>query len=76
MVPEDVTLAGYRERVAKAVEEDPAFETYLYRKQAYFEVKKVLGEQEKWQLPSEDVRKIVLAFYKGVDLVYSDRGQS
>lgn len=72
MVPEDVVLAGFRDRVARAAEEDPSLEVYLCRQQAHRELRKAIKEHVERQLSSEDLRRIKLAFYRGIDLVYSN----
>lgn len=71
MVLEDSVLAGYKERVERAVEEDPKWKVYLGKRQAQVEWEKLLEEQRDY-LSGEEARRIMLSFFRGSDLRYCE----
>lgn len=74
MVEEDVVLAGYRERVERAMveERDCKWNVYLDKQQAQVEWEKVFKRQKDY-MSEEEVKQIMVAFFRGSDLVYYDR---
>lgn len=72
MVQKDIILAGYKERIVRAMQEDCSrWKMYLEKQQAHVEWEKVV-EKQKGCLAEEETRRIMVAFFKGSDLVYCE----
>lgn len=69
---EDAVLAGYKERIERAMQEDGKWKVYFNKQQAQVEWETVV-EQEKGCLSEEEARRMMVAFFKGSDLVYCER---
>lgn len=77
MVQKDAVLAGYKERIERAMEEDcNKWKVYLGKQQAHVEWEKVVEEQKGRCLEEEETRRIMVAFFQGRDLVYCERNCS
>lgn len=72
MVEEDAKLVGYKERIERAMKEDCKWKVYLGREQALVEWKKVMEQQQMVRFTEEETRKIMVAFFRGSDLVYCE----
>lgn len=74
MVQKDAVLAGYKERIERAMQEEEKdcnkWKVYLGRQQAHMEWEKVVEEH---RADEEEARRIMAAFFRGRDLVYCDR---
>lgn len=71
VLSKDAVLAGYNERIERAMEEDSKWKVYLGKEQAQVEWEKMV-EQHKGRLPEEEARRIVVAFFRGSDLRYCE----
>lgn len=65
----DAVLAGYKERVERAMEENAKWKVYLGKQQAQKEWEKLV-EQQKDYLTEEEARGVMVAYFKGTDLRY------
>lgn len=73
MVPEDPVLAGYYERVFNGALEDPRMDILRHKKQANIEFQETVKNHDECNKMSvEDIQKLMVWFYRGRDLVYSD----
>lgn len=69
MVLKDVVLAGYKERIERAMEEDSKWKLYLGKAQAQVEWEKLM-EQQKDYMSEEEAKRIMASFFKGSNLRY------
>lgn len=65
-------LETYNEMAKLAVKEDTEYSLYLNRKQAYEEFQTVLQSGLVANLHQQDLKELMVCFYKGVDLHYSE----
>lgn len=76
MVRKDAVLAGYKERIERAMAEDRnKWKVYLEKQQAHVEWEKV-AEEQKGCLEEEEARRIMVTFFRGRDLVYCEESCS
>lgn len=74
MVPEDPVLVGYHERVFKGALEDPKIKILTTKRQASHEFQQAMKDHDECckMMTAEKIQKLMIWFYKGRDLVYSD----
>lgn len=64
-------LCTYDEMARLAVKEDSDFEFYLNKKQAFEEYRNFLQSEEAKKMSFENLKEIMLLFYRGSDLIFS-----
>lgn len=64
-------LETYDEMARLAAKKNSDFTLYVGRKQAYEEFQIVMQSGMLKDVPQEDIKEIMVSFYKGVDLHYS-----
>lgn len=76
MVPNDVLLDRFDDKVSQAIAEDEKFKVLVGKKQAHVEFQKYLHENKGRKLCDEDVKVLLRAAFLGMPLRYSVERES